>query len=257
MSAVGSTVNVMTTCAEMSAGIRRALADRAEARRFLTGFAADWRAPLEPGDGNDSAELDAAELRLGLKLPAALREAYLLLGRRDDLLRNQDRLQTPDKLYIREGALIYHTENQGVAEWGILLADLSAEDPPTFHRLDLADKSAEHWEPWTDRLSAALVELVMSETALYDADDLSDATDLPAGGLPGFEPLPAVLPDPHEKSEWFLGEDALLHVNGGCWLTVRARTAEALDAVREAVPGSWINRSSRIEQRPTRSPSAA
>lgn len=35
--------------------------------------------------GAAAADLDAAEQRLGLPLPAALREAYLLFGRRDDL----------------------------------------------------------------------------------------------------------------------------------------------------------------------------
>jgi hypothetical protein len=230
----------MMSTVEMAAMMRAALDDRADAWRFLTSFAADWRAPLRPGDGYESAVLDATERRLGLRLPAALREAYVLLGRRDDLLRNQDRLLRPDDLDVYEGALVYHEENQGTAHWGILLDDLGAEDPPAMIRPDLADKAAERWEPWTERLSAALVELVMSEAALYDGDGLSDGTELPDGALAMFDPLPALLPERH-GSGWLLGDDVLLHVCEGFWLTVRGRTPEALDAVRESVPGDWVN----------------
>jgi hypothetical protein len=123
--------------------MRAALDDRAEAWRFLTRFAADWRSPLTADDGYNSSALDEAEQRLGVRLPTALREVYGLLGRRDDLIRNQDRLQRPDELYISKGALVYHTENQGAAEWAILLEDLIAEDPPTVIRSSLADASAE------------------------------------------------------------------------------------------------------------------
>lgn len=102
----------------------------------------------------------------------------MLLGRRDDLVRNQDTLLSPERLRVLEGALVYHVENQAVAHWGILLSDLAVQDPPTVVRRDLADRSAERWEPWTARLSVALVELVMSETVLYESDGLSDAPEL-------------------------------------------------------------------------------
>lgn len=167
-----------TSSAEIAAGIRAALDDRAEVWRFLTWFAAEWRAPLEIGDGYGAAVLDEAEERLGVRVPAALREVYGLLGRRDDLLRNENRLLRPEQLYLSKGALVYNTENQGAAEWGILLEDLITEDPPTVIRSSLADASAERWEPWTARLSVAVMDLVMSETVLYNRDGLMDATDL-------------------------------------------------------------------------------
>jgi hypothetical protein len=232
----------MTRPIDMTAGMQAALQGRAQAWRFLTDFAACWRAPLQAGDGYDPAMLDAAEHRLGLRLPPALREAYMLLGRRDDLCRNQDRLLRPEELHVCQGALVYHAENQGVAHWGVLLDDLAGEDPPAVVWLDLANKAAERWQPWNARLSVALVELVMSESALYDGDGLSDGADLPDGVLGMFEPLPALLPAGNGyDSAWFAGDDLLVHVNDGCWLTVRARSSEALDAVRDAVPGDWVN----------------
>jgi hypothetical protein len=225
---------------EMAAGMRAALDDRAEAWHFLTRFAAEWRSPLRADDGYDPSEFDEAEQRLGVRLPAALREVYELLGRRDDLIRNQDRLQRPDELYISKGALVYHTENQGAAEWGILLEDLIAEDPPTVIRSSLADASAERWEPWTTRLSVAVLDLVMSETVRYDHDDLMDATDLiDELGLAEFEPLPTLLPERH-SSAWYLGQGVLLHVLDESWLTARGQSPEALDSVRVVMAGNWI-----------------
>ncbi len=229
----------MTSSAQISAGIRAALRDRADAWRFLSEFAADWRAPLRAEDGFADADLHEAERRLGVPLPSTLREAYLLFGRRDDLVRNQDRLERPDGLYVREGALVYQTENQGAAEWGVLLDDVGQADPPTFYRASLADPSTERWEPWTQRLSVALLELFMAETALYEADGLSDAGEL-IGPLPkGFEPLPAILPERFD-SVWFADEDVLVHVQSGYWLTVRARSPQVLDALRAALPLEWV-----------------
>lgn len=230
----------MTTASDMSSRLLDALADRPSAWRFIASFAADWRSPLEPGDGHDTAELDAAEARLGVKLPAALREAYALFGRRDDLTRNQDELLTPSELNIYQGALVYQAENQGAAHWGILLSDLGNDDPATVMRADLADKSQERWEPWTERLSVALIDLVMSETAYYEADGLSDGAELDDDVLAAFHELPTVLPARHESS-WYLGDDVLLHARGNWWLTVRARTAQALDAVRENHLVGWVN----------------
>jgi len=233
--------SAMTDSVEMAAGMRAALNDRNEAWRFLTRFAAEWRAPVGVGNGHDPAVLDDTEARLGVRLPAALREIYGLLGRRDDLLRNQNPLLRPEQLYLSKGAMVYQTENQGAAEWGILLDDITAQDPPTAYRPSLADASAERWEPWTARLSVAVLDLVMSETVEYDRDGLMDATDLiDKQGLAEFEPLPALLPD-HLGSAWYLGQGVLLHVLDEAWLTARGQNPEALDSVRVVMAGDWIN----------------
>lgn len=233
-------VRLMTLNAtEMAAAMRAASRGRAGAWAFLTAFAADWRMPLRPGDGCDASELGKAEERLGLRLPAALREAYLLLGRRDDLCRNQDRFLPAAGLQVCDGALVYAAENQGAAHWGIRLDDLGAEDPPAVMRPGLAGKSAERWEPWTDRLSAAIVELVMSET-LYYGDGLSDSGEMTGMEEGAFDPLPGMLP-PDSGSRWLLGDDALLHVYDGSWLTVRVRSREAFDALRGSVTADWVN----------------
>lgn len=242
MSDPAGIVRFMTLNApEMAAAMRAALRDRAAAWRLLAEFAADWRLPLRPGDGCDPSDLDKAEERLGLRLPAALRETHLLLGRRDDLCRNAGRLLPPEELRVHAGALVCAAEDQGAAHWGIRLDDLGADDPPVFARPDLAEAPAGRWEPWADRLSAAVIELVMSET-LYYGDGLSDAGQMTAMKEDAFEPLPPALPDiPGRRSRWLLGDDALLHVRDGSWVTLRARSPEAFAAVRASVTADWVN----------------
>ena len=122
-----------TAASRISAALQAAVAapgDRAAAWHVAELVAADWSArPLTPDDGYTEADLEAAATSLGHPLPAALREALRLFGRRDDLTRNQDPLATPEDLEIHEGALIFRDENQGVCSWGVLLEDLRPGRP--------------------------------------------------------------------------------------------------------------------------------
>ncbi|MFE6054405.1 SMI1/KNR4 family protein [Kitasatospora sp. NPDC056446] len=201
------------------------LHSRAGAWTLVRGFAAYWGEPLGPADGFSDEELDAAERRLGLRLPAALRETYRLFGRRADLTSNQDVLLTPDELFLMDGALVYREENQGCAHWGVLLADLGREDPPTVVRPDLADKSQERWEPWEERFSTAAAVMAMTEKLMED-DDLivfMEDDELPDGL--------AELPPLGRDCRWFAGPDVLVLVVEGAFMNARARTEEALDAL--------------------------
>ncbi|MEU2250602.1 SMI1/KNR4 family protein [Streptomyces sp. NPDC019224] len=225
-----------------------ALRDRAGAWRFVADFAAYWQQPLQPGDGWSVAEVEAAERRLGLVLPAALREAYLLLGRRTDLTGNHDTLLRPDELHVVDGALVYRVENQGAASWGVLLADLEDDDPGTVMRPDLADKSQERWEAWESSLMVACIDMIMSETVLYEMI-MSETVLYEAGftdfleggadevGLVGqFRELPGL----GREVRWFAGADVLIRELDGFCLNVRARTEEALDQLRDSVSGDWL-----------------
>ncbi|MFI5755465.1 SMI1/KNR4 family protein [Streptomyces sp. NPDC051569] len=217
-----------------------ALRDRSETWRFIADFAAYWQQPLRPGDGWSSEEMETAEQRLGLRVPSVLREAYLRFGRRTDLTSNHDTLLTPDELYVADGALVYRAENQGCAFWGIALEHLGIDDPGTVMRTDLADTSQERWEAWEPSLTAACVEMVMSETVQFE-NGFTDFMEVEAeddeAGLRGlFTELPRVGRD----VRWFAGPDVLIREVDGFCLQVRARTQEALDQLREAVPGDWL-----------------
>lgn len=206
--------------------------DRTAAWHLVDVTAADWsRRPLTPDDGYPDAEIDTAAATLGLPLPTALREAYHLFGRRDDLTRNQDPFCTPSDLYVHEGALIFRDENQGCCWWGILTEDLHHDDPPTHYRPDLADKREERWSPWTTRLSLALAEMVLTETLLDDIEHLSLSTELGTEIEDlGLRPLPPLLPEWY-KTGFQLAPNLLAHISDEAWITLRARTPEALPAL--------------------------
>ncbi|WP_236244694.1 SMI1/KNR4 family protein [Streptomyces sp. CC210A] len=237
----------MTQGFDLVASLARGVEGRSGAWTFIRGFAADWAgAALGSGDGWTEAELDAAEARLGLQLPTALREAYVLFGRRQDLTSNHDVLLGPAELYVddAEEALVFRHENQGAASWGILLDSLQDDDPAVFIRLDLADKSAERWQEWLERLSLCFVEIALSEFLQADGE----LCDFLAPDDDSFEPLETNfvrLPFPAypvgEETRWFLGQDVLVRDDDGAAILARGRTAEAIDRVRDLIPGDWLN----------------
>jgi hypothetical protein len=217
--------------------------DRAPAWRFVTGFAAYWDTPLTAADGMRAARVAEHEQRLGLTLPAALREAYVLFGERVDLTGSHDRLLAPEELYVLDGALVFREENQACARWGVPLADLAAgspvrDNPPTVIRPDLADRSREQWEPWMPHLAGACVEMVLCEALFQEECDRSylDAARLTPEAELRFEPLPAFGPG----DRWFTGADLLIREVEDAFVCARARTPEALEALYEVLPGDWI-----------------
>ncbi|MFZ3475110.1 SMI1/KNR4 family protein [Streptomyces sp. 4.24] len=233
---------------DLAASLGGGVEGRRGAWDFVQGFAAHWAGALESGDGWLEADLAAAEERLGVRLPAALREAYQLFGRRRDLTCNHDVLLGPAELYVDDAkeALVFRHENQGAASWGILLDGLQDDDPAVFIRSDLADKTAERWESWLERLSLCFVEIVLSESVQADGepcdflepdDDSVQLLEENCVRLP-FPPYP--LGEEDHAIRWFLGQDALLR-DDGMAILARGRTAEDLDRVRDLIPGDWLD----------------
>ena len=90
------------------------------------GFVAKWCCrPLAPGEGHSIKRIDAAERRLGISLPQALREWYVLArALRQDF---RDHILWPQELTLtRAGLVIAH----GIRGWRV--RDLKADDPPVF-----------------------------------------------------------------------------------------------------------------------------
>jgi hypothetical protein len=225
------------------------LDDRQAAWRFVRGFAANWLTPLAEDDGWSGAELDAAEDQLGLRLPAALREAYGLFGRRRDLTSNQDTLLRPDELYLDAAgeALIFRVENQSFARWGVRTADLDQPDPPVAIKLDLRSEPAESWHAWLGTFSSACIEILLSES-IYACEELGDHKAQEEGEAEQLEQRYAQLALPDYPTppiggtavRWFVGPDVVLRDDQQGCLWARARTAAALDAVRHDLPGYWL-----------------
>ncbi|MEW2353350.1 hypothetical protein [Spirillospora sp. NPDC029432] len=217
---------------------------------FLRGFAAAWTSPLNHDDGCAEEELQAAETALGLRLSEAVRRLYTLLGRRDDLTSNQDRLLAPRQLHFDEDgqALVFRVENQGCADWGIPVHELHLDDPSVIYRPDAPYAAPVPWRPFLARFSLASIEMVLSET-LFNDDSLSDNQEPSETALQALELRYTRLPIPDYPMwatpsappvRWYTGPDVLIRNDSDAWLWVRARTSSALDEVRRALPGDWL-----------------
>jgi cell wall assembly regulator SMI1 len=77
---------------------RAGLWDRHRALEFIREFDAAWTRPLLLEDGYGKDVLRSVEEHLGVRLPAALREAFLMLRKRADLPAVQDHLLALDRL---------------------------------------------------------------------------------------------------------------------------------------------------------------
>jgi hypothetical protein len=243
-----SSIPSMAAGFDVGQEVAASLGDRHGTWRFIRRYAESWLTPLTDNDGWTEADLQAAEQRLGIRLPAAIREAYAVFGRRQDLTSVQNRLLVPEELEVdlTGEVLIYRVENQAVAVWGVPLAAMGQPDPPVLVAPNVGDVGC--WEPYLERFSLACVEMVLSESLFSAPMELSDnrALDSAAAALLAQRFARLAIPDypmwavPGGSVHWFAGPEVLLCDHAGTWLWVRARTTLALDAVREALPGEWL-----------------
>ena len=188
-----------------------------------------------------------AEHRLGVRLPVVLRDLYRTVGRRHDLVCAQDRLLGPHELEIDSSGLVlqFRVENQAVAWWGIPIAAIKDPDPPVVFRLD------REWRPYLGRLSLAVVEMLLSEWIIAGNDlEFADNRELDDDAVRVLEstltrlPLPdyPLWADPQGTAgvRWFADTGVVLRNDADTWLWAAATSAEALAAIRAALPGDWM-----------------
>ena len=229
--------------------LRGGLGDRRQAWDFVRRFAAEWTVPLAPGDGVSRDTWRAAEQRVGVELPAALRETYLLFGRRADLTARQDRLVPVHELSLDDSGstVVFRVENQHCAAWGVAAADLARADPPVYVR----DQGRGGWKPFLDRVSVACAEMVLSEV-LLGSWKLGNACELPGELITMVEsayeqvalPEYPLWADRGVTVRWFSAPGKLLRMDGRgpyCWLFVRGRTLADLESICTAIPGRWAS----------------
>lgn len=89
---------------------------------------------LRPEEGLAEGPLAAAEARLGIALPAALRAVYRLAGACPRLTEAHNLLLAPEDLELDEAFLIFMDENQSVVSWGVRRDDVGVEDPVVWQR---------------------------------------------------------------------------------------------------------------------------
>ena len=111
-----------------------------------------------PNDGCAGDEITAAEDRLGISLPDALRDYYAVAGRNPELMGTGGhertlRLSAPRHLTLEKGQLVFCGENQWPAQWSVRPDDARWPDPRVHGRPEPGKK----WYSEARRLSAFLI----------------------------------------------------------------------------------------------------
>lgn len=105
-------------------------------------------------DGYSAQTVRVAESRLGTKLPRALRDYYLLIGRHS-LNRVFNQLLPPSRIEISGRHLVFQEENQAVVVWGTKVSS-EADDPAVFVANVVNDGTTGPWLPEKARCSQFL-----------------------------------------------------------------------------------------------------
>ena len=92
--------------------------------------------PLGGRSGVSPAVLAAAEKRLGVKAPAALRDYYLVAGNERRFNTCLNRLLAPGDWGVDKRRLIFMEENQSVLWWGVSTRNTGSDDPPVSQGYD-------------------------------------------------------------------------------------------------------------------------
>jgi hypothetical protein len=114
--------------------------------------------------GLSEVELAAGEGRLGIKLPLALRDYFLALGKLP-LNVAHNRTLAAAKWFINDGKLIFMEENQWVVYWGVGASQTPEIDPPVFLGINRLPKQIE-WLPDMNAISDFLVLMLHYQAAM-------------------------------------------------------------------------------------------
>jgi hypothetical protein len=232
----------MAARTEVGSMLLRAIPEGRDGRwRLAIEFAGHWVRPPGETDRVSPARLDAAEARLGLPLPAALREWYERLGCRGDLWSVQDTFLPPEELTLRGDLLAFYVENQAVWFIGVGRGDLSADDPPVLiDERDFAER-ARALSPSISLLALQMLAYAVkfarpvgehlfgswTEATLQAVGRHYARSALPPLGLFG------------QDTTFYEGPDALIEVSGGdCYLYPTFRSDEARRRFERVIAGT-------------------
>lgn len=200
----------------------------------LASFVGRWcRRPVRDGDGVAPGRIAAAERRLGVRLPRALRELYLLLGRRRDALPRTFLVPAaPEGLRVRDGLLVLAEEVAGVYALGLRVEDLGVDDPPVVRW----DDAGLPLRRVSDELSTFWLQL-----CLFLRTTALDAPADPAGTRTAVErsytPLP-LAPWPSDLTgqlRFFGNAETVLWLESQGWVGLAVRSTGALARARQAL----------------------
>jgi hypothetical protein len=99
-------------------------------KKYYQGIYSTFGYPLTERDGVSANVMSAAERRLGVRVPAALRDYYAVAGRARRFNTSLNRLLRPSHWCIERQRLIFLEENQKVFWWGVSTRNPRLDDPP-------------------------------------------------------------------------------------------------------------------------------
>jgi uncharacterized protein (TIGR02996 family) len=122
--------------------------------RYRTAFA-DLDRPLKPKDGVPEKRVAEGERRLGVRLPRALRDYYLVAGSHP-FNEAHHHLLLPEEWFRASGKVVFLEENQGVWHGGVKVNDRAGDDPPVIGKYE----GTSDWWRWPGKCSEFLVTLI-------------------------------------------------------------------------------------------------
>jgi uncharacterized protein (TIGR02996 family) len=197
--------------------------------RYRTAFATLAR-PLTAKDGVPEERVAREERRLGVRLPRALRDYYLVAGRCHRLNQAHDRLLPPQQWELDSGKIVFLEENQTVALAGVRANDPADDDPPVFWGYILDEKP--RWGRHHDRCSEFLVINLYRQAVLGGMRYLAQANITPQN----LAEIEKTWPFIGEGSVQAFGKDGqAVCVEGDADLYAGGRTRKDFDAIVAAL----------------------
>lgn len=138
--------------------------------------------PLTSEDGAPVEEIAAGELRLGTRLPMALREYYLVAGRFDQLNRAHNQLYLPHDWFIDAGNLVFMAENQEVAYWSVPVSEDPEDDPAVLQGVNTCGQPIEWYSE--DGPCSDFLLVMLHWQAVCGGMPATGGADIPSATLP-------------------------------------------------------------------------
>jgi len=183
-------------------------------------------------------ELSSAEESMGFPLPHLLRDFYIEIGCKGPLGQTQESLLCPDQFSIRDNALVFCTENQGVCLWGIRVQDLQLNDPPVIRAINEAPLN---WEIDHEHLSDFWITFIYWQTvngALGTVGVNDDVTDAMLTKVERH--WPEICSGPNTWGVRFFGNtDQFICVVGARQIQAAATSGDGLREIETLIGVEW------------------